>query len=58
MTSAGPETIPTNPAEILLAAQSLDLPIADACMPGLVANLALLQSHAEVLLGDKRPPAR
>ena len=58
MTSVGPETIPTNPAEILLAAQALDLPIADTCMPGVFANLALLHSHAEVLLGHKRPPAR
>ena len=57
MTSVGPEAIPTDPAEILRAAQALDLPIADACMPGVVANLALLQSHAEVLLGDLRPPA-
>lgn len=58
MTSARPEAIPTNPAVILRAAQALDSPIADACLPGVVANLALLHSHAAELLGDQRPLAR
>jgi hypothetical protein len=58
MVSAREETIPTSLAEILRAAEALDLPIDDACLPGVLANLALLSSHAEVMLGDNRPSSR
>lgn len=42
--------LPRTITEIECAAESLDLAIPDACMPGVVANLALLDTHADTLL--------
>jgi hypothetical protein len=42
--------LPRSSTEIAHAAASLGLAIPDACMPGVVANLALLDTHADTLL--------
>jgi sodium/bile acid cotransporter 7 len=57
MTDAAPpatsaQGLPRNEAEIEAAAAALGMEIPQACMPGVVANLALLDSHAERLLGQ------
>ena len=49
--------IPGVKAEVLAAAKALDLPIADACMPGVLANLELLIRHAAILNDDTRSHA-
>lgn len=46
--------MPRTQDEIVEAASAVSLPIPDACMPGVIANLALLDSHAEILLGADR----
>ncbi len=43
--------IPRLEGEIVASAKALGLGIPDACMPGVVANLALLDGHADILLG-------
>jgi hypothetical protein len=42
--------LPRSITDIAHVAESLDLAIPDACMPGVVANLALLDTHADTLL--------
>lgn len=49
---------PLSEAEVLSAAKSIGLPFADACLPGVVANLALLRWHAEVLAAGEQWLAR
>lgn len=49
-----PPRLPRTEDEIALAAALIDLAIPEACMPGVVANLALLESHAAILLGKAR----
>lgn len=44
--------IPLTEDEVLAAAATLDLPIPPACMPGVLANLALLDRHARTLLAQ------
>ena len=46
--------MPRTEAEIVQAAETLGLIVPDACMPGVVANLALLDTHAVILLGRPR----
>lgn len=48
--------IPRTESEIDTAAKALGLPIPDACMPGVVANLALLYTHVDCLLGQDPAP--
>jgi len=43
--------IPRSEADITAAGAAVGLPITDACMPGVVANLALLDRHAATLKG-------
>jgi sodium/bile acid cotransporter 7 len=43
--------LPRSITEIVHAAASLDFAVPDACMPGVVANLALLDAHVDTLLG-------
>ena len=43
--------IPRLEREIVASASTLGLGIPDACVPGVVANLALLDGHADILLG-------
>ena len=43
--------IPRTEAEIAAAAKAVGLPIPDACLPGVTANLALLERHAATLRG-------
>lgn len=47
--------IPRSESEILAAAAAISLPIPDPCMAGVVANLALLASHADRLFGTDAP---
>ncbi|MGA1797164.1 AtzG-like protein [Sphingomonas sp. 4RDLI-65] len=46
--------LPRTRSEIVQAAALLDLTIPDACLPGVEANLALLDSHADILLHPAR----
>lgn len=46
--------LPRTEGEIARAAGVLGFNIPEACMPGVVANLALLDSHAAILLGEAR----
>ena len=46
--------LPRSENDIAQAAIQLGLTIPDACMPGVVANMALLARHAETL-GDGEP---
>jgi sodium/bile acid cotransporter 7 len=48
-------TVPRSEAAIARVAAALALPIPAACMPGVVANLALLARHAETLLAAPAP---
>jgi len=50
---AGPWALPRTEHEITEAAARLGFAIPDPCMPGVVANLAVLADHAETLLGHK-----
>ena len=50
--AASAQGLPRNEAEIDAAAAALEMEIPQACLPGVVANLALLDSHAERLLGQ------
>jgi hypothetical protein len=43
-------TLPRTIAEVARVAESLGMAIPDACMPGVVANLALLDTHVDALL--------
>lgn len=43
--------LPRSEADIHRAADAIGLPIDTACMPGVVANMALLDRHAGLLLG-------
>ena len=43
--------IPRTESEIAAAAATLDLVVPAACMPGVMANLAVLADHAAVMLG-------
>ena len=43
--------LPRDRSEIAAAAAKAGLVIPDACMPGVLANLALLGRHADTLLG-------
>jgi sodium/bile acid cotransporter 7 len=47
--------LPDSEREIAAAAAALGLTIPDACMPGVTANLALLDRHAATLSGAIRP---
>jgi len=49
--SAGNLALPRTESEITDAAARLGLTIAEPCMPGVVANMAVLNDHAEALLG-------
>ncbi|EQB29759.1 AtzG-like protein [Sphingobium ummariense] len=44
--------IPLTDKDVLAVAAMLDLPILPACMPGVLANLALLDRHARILLAE------
>lgn len=44
--------IPLTDDDVRAIAASLDLPILPACMPGVLANLALLDRHARTLLAQ------
>lgn len=44
-----PSSIPRSPDEIAAAAQAADIVIPDACLAGVIANLALLDRHAAIL---------
>ncbi len=46
-----PTVIPRSEAEIADAAQAVGLAVPEACMPGVVANMGLLERHAKNLLG-------
>jgi len=48
--------IPCEKTEVLAAAKALNLPIADACLPGVLANLELLGRHAAILADGSRSP--
>jgi len=50
------QPIPRTQDEAERAAAALGMSIPDACLPGLLANLALLQSHAERLFGPGDSP--
>jgi sodium/bile acid cotransporter 7 len=50
---AGHWALPRTESEISEAAARLRFTIPDPCMPGVVANLAVLADHAETLLGPK-----
>jgi sodium/bile acid cotransporter 7 len=51
-----PMAIPRSEAEIVGAAQRGGLTVPGACMPGVVANMALLDRHAQNLLGPVGAP--
>jgi len=51
--AAGFATLPRTESEAAEAAARLGFTIPDPCMPGVVANLAVLADHAETLLGHK-----
>lgn len=44
--------IPLTEDEAMAVAATLDMPIFPACMPGVLANLALLDRHARTLLAQ------
>jgi len=46
--------IPRSEAEIAAAAKAAGLPIPEACLPGVTANLALLDKHAATLRGTSQ----
>ena len=48
--------LPRSEAEIAAAASAAGLPINEACMPGVVGNMALLDKHARTLLGPGGAP--
>jgi sodium/bile acid cotransporter 7 len=48
--------LPRTAEEITAAAAALGLTIPDACLPGVIANLVLLASHADRLLADDKSP--
>jgi len=48
--------LPRKASEVAAAAEALGLRIPDACMAGVIANLALLDRHAERLRSES-PPA-
>ena len=50
--------LPRTDAEIALAAAGIDLVIPDACVAGVVANLALLDTHASNLRDGSRETGR
>lgn len=47
-------TVPRTEAEITVAAAALGIIIPPACLPGVIANLALLARHAATLADDAR----
>ncbi len=47
--SADPLQLPRTADEVAAAAAARGLPIPDACMPGVIANLAILADHAEIM---------
>jgi sodium/bile acid cotransporter 7 len=49
---AHPTALPRTEAEISSAAATIGLPIDPACMPGVVANMALLDRHAGIMLAS------
>ena len=50
---AGHWALPRTESEAAEAAARLGFTIPDPCIPGVVANLAVLADHAETLLGHK-----
>ncbi len=50
-TNADRPSLPRGAGQIAAAAATLGLAVPDACMPGVAANLAVLDGHADVLLG-------
>ena len=48
----GTSRLPRTEGEIANAAAALGFAVPDACMPGIVANLAVLGGHAETLRGS------
>ncbi|BBC73818.1 bile acid:sodium symporter [Altererythrobacter sp. B11] len=48
--AAVPPAIPSTEAEVTEVAGALGLPVPASCMPGVLANMALLQRHADTLL--------
>jgi len=48
----GTSRVPRTEGEIVNAAATLGFRVPDACMPGIVANLAVLDGHAETLRGS------
>ena len=48
--------IPRTESEVAAAAGTSGLHIPEACMPGVLANLALLDTHADTLLGQDPAP--
>ncbi|MEA3389292.1 AtzG-like protein [Sphingobium sp. CCH11-B1] len=53
MAETPPPAIPLTDEDVFAAAATLDLPILAACMPGVLANLALLDRHARTLLTER-----
>ncbi|MDI1295924.1 MAG: hypothetical protein PSY12_08575 [bacterium] len=51
-----PHPIPQAAADIAAAAAAFGIVIPQACMAGVTANLALLDSHARRLCEDSAPP--
>ena len=47
--------LPRTEREIAAAAKALGLPIPDACLAGVMANLALLDRHTRLLRGESAP---
>ncbi len=54
MTIAEHVRLPRSDDAINAAAVALGLPIPEACMPGVAANLLLLDGHADILLGRQQ----
>lgn len=48
---ASAESLPRTDAQIALAAEARGLVVPMDCIPGVVANLALLASHVDTLIG-------
>ena len=42
-------SLPQDRDSLLQLASAMDMPIADACLPGVLANMALLARHAAIM---------
>lgn len=50
------DAIPRTTSEIIAAAAAIDMVVPAACMPGVVANLAILDDHAKRLTANAAAP--